>query len=156
MTLSINRMANLAEVQRNTIYRWRKRPDWPGDSLTEAALLDYAAARKADLVAKQAGPHADAKKEKLLLQCSLLREQARRARADAEAAEIRVRKERGELAEVGVVASRFIALLNDFAARLKTWEESSIAKRPALRKDITRLAQTLRATFAEAGEQPPP
>jgi activator of 2-hydroxyglutaryl-CoA dehydratase len=60
---------------------------------------------------------------------------------------------RGKLADVDEIANRFTRILADMAQRLGTWRESSIAKKPHLRKEIEDCYRTLQSALAEAGDE---
>jgi hypothetical protein len=59
---------------------------------------------------------------------------------------------RGNLANVDEIANRYTRLLADMAQRLSTWRESTIAKRPKLRKEIEGCYRQLQASLEVAGE----
>jgi len=58
----------------------------------------------------------------------------------------------GKLADVDEIANRYTRLLSDMAQRLSTWRESTIAKRPKLRKDVEDCYRQLQTSLEAAGE----
>lgn len=94
-------LATLANVNPSTICRWKKRRDFPKPGkdgrITEAVVLEYAAKRHEAMIRQQTGPNGDLKREKLQNQVNLLREQARRAKTEADYAVLRLQRENNEV-----------------------------------------------------------
>ena len=94
----------------------------------------FVALKKEEGKARLRGANVDIRRQKIELECERLR--------------LDLRKASGELADVSEIVDRMTSLHAAMVTRLGTWRESSIAKRPELRREIEEIARQLQEAMA--------
>lgn len=107
--------------------------------------MAYAKKRLAAAQKAQVGQNSELKAE-------LMQRRIKRLDVEIRRAQLSLDVESGKLADVNEVAERFTRRMAGFATRIKTWRESTIAKRPELRREVEEVCRQLQQLLADADE----